>query len=123
MYFAKFLRANCLENTSLATASASLKKFVLEIKFSNLPEKYFYLSATLPLLLLTLNSCLCTGLWEKQFKLVMKKAALLLVTLGIIVRRCFTKKALLAISESSQENNCAGVPLSIKVQAGGKQIY
>ena len=47
----------------------------------------------------------------------------LFVSLEAVARRCSVKKVLLEISENSQENTCATVLFSIKLQATGLQLY
>ena len=40
-----------------------------------------------------------------------------------VVQKCSVKKVFLEISQNSQENNCARVSFSIKLQALGLQLY
>ena len=40
-----------------------------------------------------------------------------------VVQRCSIKKVFLEISQNSQENTCARVSFSIKLQARGMQLY
>ena len=45
------------------------------------------------------------------------------VSLEAVARRCSVKKVFLEISKNSQENTCARVSFSIRLQATGLQLY